>query len=149
MYRRAVRAITTQVAIATFAERAAVGFDGLAVLLLFAEGDAANGAGPGSSWALSLLPFVAIAFLFYFLLIRPQRSEQSRRQQMLAAIKKNDRVVTIGGVYGIVTNVQKEADEVTIRVDEKNDTKLRVQLSAVARVLGSEGEGGDNAAGKT
>ena len=86
----------------------------------------------------SLLPFVAIFVLFYFLLIRPQRREQARRQEMLSAVKKNDRVITAGGIYGVVTNVHREADEVTIKVDEATNTKLRMTLSSVARVLGDE-----------
>ena len=76
--------------------------------------------------------------LFYFLMIRPQRREQSRRVQMLGGVKKNDRVVTIGGVYGVVANVNREADEVTLKVDETTNTKLRITLSSIARVLGDE-----------
>ena len=86
----------------------------------------------------SLLPFVAIFVLFYFLLIRPQRREQARRQAMLSAIKKNDRVITAGGIYGVVTNVRREADEVTVKVDEATNTKLRMTLSSVTRVVGDE-----------
>jgi preprotein translocase subunit YajC len=104
---------------------------------LFAEGDA-KGGGDISTLLPSLLPFAAIFVLFYFLLIRPQRREQSRRQAMLSAVKKNDRVVTIGGIYGVVTNVHREADEVTLKVDEATNTKLRVTLSSVGRVLGDE-----------
>jgi preprotein translocase subunit YajC len=76
--------------------------------------------------------------LFYLLLIRPQRGEQARRQIMLGAVKKNDRVVTIGGIYGVVANVHREADEVTLKVDEATNTKLRVTLSSIGRVLGDE-----------
>lgn len=79
---------------------------------------------------------VAMFLLFYVLLIRPQRKEQKNRQLMLDNLKKNDRVVTIGGIYGTVTSVRREADEVTIKVDDS--TKLRVTVSAVSRVLGSE-----------
>lgn len=86
----------------------------------------------------SALPFVAIFVLFYFLLIRPQRKEQSRRVAMLAGIQKNDRVITAGGIYGIVTNVQRETDEVTIKVDEATNTKLRMTLSSVTRVVGDQ-----------
>ncbi len=57
---------------------------------------------------------------------------------MLAAVKKNDRVVTAGGIYGVVTNVHQEADEVTVKVDEATNTKLRVTLSSIVRVLGDE-----------
>lgn len=91
----------------------------------------------GSIWVM-LAPMLAIGFLFYFLLIAPQRKEQGKRREMLSGIKKNDRVVTIGGIYGVVTNVHREADEVTLKVDESNNTKLRVTLSAIARVVGDE-----------
>jgi preprotein translocase subunit YajC len=85
-----------------------------------------------------LLPFVAVGLLFYFLMIRPQRKEQSRRDLMLAAVKKNDRVLTAGGIYGVVTNVHREINEVTIRVDETTGTKMRVTLNSIASVLGDE-----------
>jgi preprotein translocase subunit YajC len=107
---------------------------------LFAEGEGGGGgAGAGGTdFLMPLLPFVAIFVLFYFLLIRPQRREQARRQDMLAMVKKNDRVITASGIYGVVTNVQRETDEVTIRVDEATNTKLRMTLSSIARVLGDE-----------
>ena len=95
-----------------------------------------------SGWESLLLPMLAIGFLFYFLLIRPQRQEQRRRQAMLGGVKKNDRVVTVGGIYGVVTNVHREADEVTIKVDETTNTKLRVTLASIARIMGDEPSGG-------
>jgi len=106
-------------------------------LLLFAQ-EGAKAPPPGGGMFSMLLPFLAIGFLFYFLLIRPQRQEQSRRKEMLSAVKKNDRVITAGGIYGVVTNVHAEADEVTIKVDESTNTKLRMTLSSLARVLGDE-----------
>ena len=105
-----------------------------------ADGGAGGGGGgaDGTALLLQFLPFIAIGVLFYLLLIRPQRSEQARRQIMLGAVKKNDRVVTIGGIYGVVANVHREADEVTLKVDEATNTKLRVTLSSIGRVLGDE-----------
>lgn len=106
-------------------------------LALFAEG-AANGDPPSPSpWGM-LTPLIMIGFLFYFLLIRPQSKERARQQAMLAAVKKNDRVVTAGGIFGVVTNVRTEANEVTIKVDEATNTKLRVTLNSIARVLSDE-----------
>lgn len=101
-----------------------------------------GGGGGGGSTLMFFMPFIIIMVLFYLLLMRPQKREQQKRQQMLAAIKKNDRVVTIGGIYGVVTNVRPEADEVTLKVDEATNTKLRMTLSSVARVLGDEAGGG-------
>lgn len=107
--------------------------------VLFAED--APAANPMASY-IQFMPFVLIFVIFYFLMMRPQQREQQRRDQMLKAIKKNDRVLTSGGIFGVVTNVQAEANEVTIRIDEKNDTKIRLQLSSIARVL-ADGDGGD------
>ena len=102
-------------------------------LLLLAEGE-----GVGANPFTMLFPFLAIGVLFYFLMLRPQRNEQRRRQSMLSAVKKNDKVVTIGGIYGVVTNVRAEADEITIKVDEAANAKLRMTLGSIARGLGDE-----------
>jgi preprotein translocase subunit YajC len=50
-------------------------------------------------------PFILMAAIFYFLLWRPQKKEQQRHQKMLEALKKGDKVITIGGIYGVVTTV--------------------------------------------
>ena len=108
---------------------------------LFAQ-DAANGGGGGGGEAAPtgglfnmLLPFIAIFALFYFLLIRPQRREQAKRQEMLSAVKKNDRIITAGGIYGVVASVNRDANEVTIKVDESSNTKLRMTLSSIGQVV--------------
>lgn len=88
---------------------------------------------------MNFLPLIAImGVLAYFLLIRPQRREQAARRSMLEAIKKNDRVVTIGGIYGVVTNVRRDADEVTIKIDESTNTKIRLTFSSVARIVSGD-----------
>ena len=103
-----------------------------------AAGTTADATAQGDVLALitSMLPLVLIVVVFYFMLIRPQRREQARRRDMLAAVKKNDRVITAGGIYGVVTNVHREADEVTLKVDETTNTKLRMTLSSITSVLG-------------
>lgn len=109
------------------------------LVLLAQDGGAAGGMSSGLISLLTL--WLPIGFLFYFFLIRPQRQEQAKRQTMLGALKKNDRVIALGGVYGVVTNVHRDADEVTIKVDEATNTKLRVTLGAVSRVLNAESPG--------
>ena len=100
----------------------------------------AQGAEGGSPWGM-LPAFLVIGVLFYLMLIRPQRREQQQRQSMVEALKKNDRVVTVGGIYGVVTNVRKELDQVYLNVDEKNGTTLRVTMGSIARVLRDEPAG--------
>ena len=93
---------------------------------------------PGGDLMSMLLMMLPIFVLFYFLFIRPQRKEQTTRQMMLDNMKKNDRIVTAGGILGVVTNVDRDKREVTIKVDEGSGTKLRMTLNSVARVLGDE-----------
>lgn len=106
---------------------------------LFAE--AAEGAGdgkaaPGADGMFPIVPsMIAIFVLFYFMIMRPQKRKDAEHKALLAAIKKNDRVVTIGGIYGVVTNVVREADRVTIKVDEATNTKIDVTFGSIARVI--------------
>ena len=83
-------------------------------------------------------PMLVIMVLFYFMLIRPQKRKEQELREMVRNVKENDRVVTVGGIYGVVTNVQRDAERVTIRVDESTGTKLKVNMSAIARVLTGE-----------
>lgn len=93
-----------------------------------------------------LVTVVAIVFLYMFIVQRPaMKKEQETRENMLKSLKKNDRVVTNGGIYGVVTNVQLDADEITIRVDETTNTKLKITRSALARVLSGDSDGKDTA----
>ena len=87
-------------------------------------------------------PLAAIAVLFYFMMIRPQTRKQAQLTAMLGSLKQNDRIVTIGGIYGKIVNVQKDSDEVVINVDENTNTKLRVSRGSIARVLTNEPGGG-------
>ena len=120
----------------------------LSALLLFAEeaggAGGGNGAaapqGPGALFQILTL-FAPLILLFYFFILRPERRKQGDHQKLLESLKKNDRVVTIGGIYGVVANVQREADRVTLKIDETNNTKIDVTFSAVARVLTDQGEG--------
>lgn len=96
----------------------------------------ANGPGGNSMFPPStLVMFGVIGVLFYYMLIRPQRREEAARQAMLSNLKKNDRVVTHSGIYGIVTSVRTDADEVTLKVDENSNTKIRMTLSSISKVL--------------
>lgn len=84
------------------------------------------------------LPLLAIGILFYFLMIRPQSREKAKRQELLNALKKNDKIVTIGGILGTIASVSPDSDEVTIKVDE--NTRLRILRSSIQRVVTTESE---------
>jgi preprotein translocase subunit YajC len=80
------------------------------------------------------LPLALIVLTAYLLLFRPEREKQRRQQELLAGLKKNDRVLTAAGIYGTVANVDRGADRVTLKVDDT--AKLTVTLASIAKVLG-------------
>jgi len=97
-----------------------------------------------------LMPLMIILVLAYFMFVMPQKRREKDLRDMVQNLKENDRVVTIGGIQGVVTNVQRDAERVTIRVDESTGTKLKVGMSAIARVItGEETESGGKAASKS
>jgi preprotein translocase subunit YajC len=93
-----------------------------------ASGDG-GAAGPGS-FITSIIPFAAIIAIFYFLIIRPQNKKQKDTQKMLSALKKGDKVVTIGGIHGTIQSVKESS--VIVRVDE--NTKLEFSRSAISGI---------------
>ena len=103
------------------------------ICLLLAD-NAAPAEGAGSPF--SYMPVLIISGLaFYLIMIRPERKREKSMQEKLSGLKKNDRVVTASGIYGTVVNVKREADEVTLKVDEDTNTKLRVTLRSIAQLI--------------
>jgi preprotein translocase subunit YajC len=94
--------------------------------------------------AFQFLPLVAIGVAAYLLLFRPERERQRRQQQLLAGLKKNDRVVTSGGICGTVASVDRDAGRVSLKVDESANVKLTVTLASVAQVVPAGGESNDS-----
>jgi preprotein translocase subunit YajC len=115
-------------------------------LCLFAQ-DAAPEAQQQSPLWVTLAPLVVIFALFYLLMIRPQKKKDEEFRALVANLKESDHVVTIGGIHGVVTNVQRDADRVTIRVDDSTGTKLRINASAIARVVTDEGSADGTSSG--
>lgn len=79
---------------------------------------------------LQLMPIFLIFIIFYFLLIRPQQKQEKERQLMLKNIKKNDEVVTAGGLHGVVLNLKDKT--VTVRIDD--NVKVEIDRSAISRI---------------
>lgn len=92
---------------------------------------------------LPIIAFGIIMMLYIFIVQRPNlKREQEARNALKQNLKKNDRILTTSGIYGVVTNVQSDADEVTIRVDDATGAKLRITLGSVQRVLSDSADGG-------
>jgi len=100
-------------------------------LILLAEDTQPAPGGLGSM----MVPLIVIMVLFYFMILKPQKNKEQSFRSMVDNLKEKDRVVTIGGILGVVTNVQRDRDEVTLRVDESTGAKIRVGTSAISRVV--------------
>jgi preprotein translocase subunit YajC len=83
-----------------------------------------------------LLPPLAIIMVLYMLMDSPQRRERAKRESMLKNLKKDDRVVTIGGILGSVANISQDGKEVTLKVDD--GTRIRFRHSAISEVLSTD-----------
>lgn len=99
------------------------------LLLFFAPPPSGDGSEP-SAWV-QLIPFALIIVVFYFFLIRPQQKKQKEREKILDALKKGDRIVTIGGLHGTVVEVNQEKKTVLI---DAGGVKLKFDRSAISTV---------------
>ena len=79
---------------------------------------------------LNFLPLVLIFIVFYFLLIRPQKTKEKEHQNMLSKLAKNDDVVTTGGIHGTIVNVKDKT--VTLRVDD--NVKIELEKNCIAYI---------------
>ncbi|MCD6228163.1 MAG: preprotein translocase subunit YajC [Candidatus Omnitrophica bacterium] len=79
---------------------------------------------------IQLLPLIFLFVVFYFLLIRPQRKKQIEHQKMIESLKKNDEVVTVGGIHGTIINVKEKT--FVVRVDD--NVKIEIDKSSIAYV---------------
>lgn len=100
-----------------------------------AEGTAQNTGAAGQGSPLNFILMMAAIFgVFYFLLIRPQSKRAKEHKVMLENLKKGDKVITSGGIYGVIEGL--EANTVTIKVAE--NLKIKVSRSAVAALRKGE-----------
>ncbi|MFI5455463.1 MAG: preprotein translocase subunit YajC [Isosphaerales bacterium] len=100
----------------------------------------AQDAGNGSFLPQFLLPLLGIPLIFYFVLLRPQQQQEQKRRSMIDALKKNDKVLTTGGMYGTVISVDSNNDKVVLRVDDEKGVKLAFTKASVARVIDTGSE---------
>lgn len=76
------------------------------------------------------LPFLLVFIVFYFFIIRPQKKREDQRKTMIGAVKKGDRIVTIGGVHARVLQV----DDASVLAEVDQNVKLRFDKNAIASV---------------
>ena len=91
---------------------------------------AAGSASSTSQLVSTCVPFVLIVAIFYFFLIRPQNKKQKETEKMINALKKGDKIVTIGGIHGVVSSTKEKT--VIVKVDD--NCKIEFSRSAIAGV---------------
>ena len=113
--------------------------------LLWAQDGGGGGGGGGGQPQSPLggmfvpLAIVGLMFLWIFLVARPKQMRQEQeRQALLGSTEKNDEILTIGGIYATVVSVNKEADEMIVKIED--NAKMKIQRSSVLRNITKEKE---------
>jgi preprotein translocase subunit YajC len=94
------------------------------------------------------LPLIAgFFFLYYFIVLQPERKKKREDTMMKSKLKKNDRIITFGGIHGTVVAAPAESNVLTIKIDESGTTRIKINRSAVDTVISekttsSEGQDG-------
>ncbi|HEV3164704.1 MAG TPA: preprotein translocase subunit YajC [Isosphaeraceae bacterium] len=104
------------------------------MLFAQAQGQAA-GQESGSSFTSLIIMLLPLMALYYFMIARPQQQQERDRRKMVETLKKNDRVVTLSGIYGTVVLVDPAADKVVLRVDDDRGVKITFSKSSVVRLV--------------
>lgn len=73
---------------------------------------------PASGGLISFAPFILIIVIFYFLIIRPQQKKEKERKRMINELRVGDKVVTIGGMHGVITGIKENEDIVTVKISD-------------------------------
>lgn len=82
----------------------------------------------------SLVPFLLIIVIFYFLILRPQQKKAKERTALLAGVKKGDKVVTAGGIYGTVEGLDDKDNSALIKIAE--GVKIKVDKTSITTIMG-------------
>jgi preprotein translocase subunit YajC len=85
---------------------------------------------------IQFFPFILIFIVMYFLLFRGPRKKQQQHKQMVQSLAKGDRIQTIGGIIGNIVDIKD--NEITLKVDESNNTKIKILRSAIGKNLSKD-----------
>ena len=83
----------------------------------------------------------AVLLIIWLFMMNPHKKQEERMRKMLDSLEKNDRVMTVGGLIGTVHNIDKEQNEIVLKVDDANNVKVRFHLTAVSTVFPKENSG--------
>jgi preprotein translocase subunit YajC len=107
----------------------------LATLLLFAD-DAAQQPQGGPPPLMNMIPLFVIVGVFLILMMRGSRRQERERQTMISNLEKNDKVLTVAGIYGTVISISPNEDEIVVKVDD--NTRLKMTKASIQRNISKE-----------
>jgi len=110
-------------------------------LVFFANAPPPADGGGGGELMWFFVVFTGIIFIMWILMVSPHKKQEERLRKMLNSIEKNDKVMTVGGVIGTVHSIDREQNEIVLKVDESNNTRIRFHLTAVNTVFPKDGGG--------
>jgi preprotein translocase subunit YajC len=108
------------------------------LLTLLAQTDNQQGGPPLASYLMFGLPLLLLLMFW-----RTSSKQKREQQNALAGLKKNDKVVTQAGILGVVVAIKENEDEVTLRVDDTSNTRIRVLKSSIVRINSGDAPAGD------
>ena len=94
----------------------------------------AMGSGGEAGGLVSFMPLILIFGIFYFLLIRPQQKKQQKHRDLLGNLKRGDKIITTGGIYGTIEGLT----DTTLQIKIANQVKVKVSRSAIAGLQQAE-----------
>ena len=100
---------------------------------MISEAFAASGSLGGGGASTMFPMMIAIIAIMYFLIIRPQKKKQQDQDNMLGSLKKGDRVQTIGGIYGIISNIKDKDNIIVIKIAD--NVRIEVTRSSIAQKI--------------
>lgn len=101
---------------------------------LLAQEAKGNGGLAEMLFSTPLIPVMLTVIVFYFFIQRAEARKQRESQDMLSQLKKNDTVITAGGICGTIVNAAPDSRFVTLRIDDGNNTRIRILRSAIAGI---------------
>lgn len=112
----------------------------LTSLMMAAPATGEGGAPQGNGLMGTLIMFVPLALIFYFLILRPQKKQQKEAQTMLESLKKDDYIQLNSGILGKITKIDADKNTMSVEIDKNTHTVIEVVKSAVVGKVNEKGE---------
>jgi preprotein translocase subunit YajC len=112
-------------------------FSDIAYAMAGAPENAGNAGPQGIGGIVSaFFPLILIFIIFYFLLIRPQSKKAKEHKQMLESLKKGDKIITTGGIYGVIEDI--DGNTITLKIGIKDDVRIKINRNYIAGIRRGE-----------